>query len=177
MDVCRHKARIIYAYNIVKENCHRDFKTQSVSGGPLRLSFHEHPQLDAWEFTKQRARRAEQNGFTCFWLMDHFYNFHGKDETAPFLDGWTTLPALAMVTNTIRLAPLVTPVGYRNPALLARMCATFHGKFFRVDNAICESKPIQKPLPTRGVEKTLRARGPRRNNNCKNDVRCRVVRA
>ncbi len=164
----------------------------------------EQPQLDAWDFTKQCALRAERDGFTSFWLMDHFYNFHGKDETAPFLDVWTTLPALAMVTKTIRLGPLVTPVGYRNPALLARMCATFdtlsngrlylglgaggyrpeynaygyefpdkpsvriaqmeeavtlmkllwtepratfHGKFFRVDDAICEPKPIQKPLP------------------------------
>lgn len=160
--------------------------------------------LDAWEFTRMQAQRAEADGFASFWLMDHFYNFHGKDETAPFLDVWTTLPALAMVTNTIQLGPLVTPVGYRNPALLARMVATFdhishgrlylgfgaggyrpeyeaygfdfpkppahriaqmeeavqlmkllwseprttfHGKFFRVDDAILEPKPVQKPHP------------------------------
>jgi F420-dependent oxidoreductase-like protein len=83
------------------------------------------PNLDAWELTRQRANRAEAYGFASFWLMDHFYNFHGKDHGAPFLDVWTTLPALAMVTRTIKLGPLVTPVGYRNPALLARMCATF----------------------------------------------------
>src|SRR5581483_11488449 len=82
-------------------------------------------ELDAWAFTKLRAQRAEADGFASFWLMDHFYNFHGRDETAPFLDVWTTLPALAAVTQTIRLGPLVTPVGYRNPALLARMAATF----------------------------------------------------
>lgn len=164
----------------------------------------ENPRLNAWEFTKQRAQRAEADGFRSFWLMDHFYNFHGKDGTAPFLDVWTTLPALALVTKKIRLGPLVTPVAYRNPALLARMCATFdhisggrlnlgfgaggyrpeyhaygyefpdkasvriaqmeeavalmrlmwtepratfHGKFFRVDDAICEPKPVQNPLP------------------------------
>jgi F420-dependent oxidoreductase-like protein len=81
--------------------------------------------LDAWEFTRMRAQRAEADGFASFWLMDHFYNFHGKDANAPFLDVWTTLPALALATRTIQLGPLVTPVGYRNPALLARMAATF----------------------------------------------------
>lgn len=83
------------------------------------------PGLNAWEFTKRQAQRAEADGFASFWLMDHFYNFHGKNASDPFLDVWTTLPALAMVTQKIRLGPLVTPVGYRNPALLARMCATF----------------------------------------------------
>jgi alkanesulfonate monooxygenase SsuD/methylene tetrahydromethanopterin reductase-like flavin-dependent oxidoreductase (luciferase family) len=57
--------------------------------------------------------------------MDHFYDFHGNVPTAPFLDVWTVLPALALATRTIQLGPLVTPVGYRNPALVARMCATF----------------------------------------------------
>lgn len=164
----------------------------------------ENPQLDAWSFTQERAKRAEADGFASFWLMDHFYNFHGQDPTAPFLDVWTALPALAMVTKTIQLGPLVTPVGYRNPALLARMCATFdhisdgrlyfgfgaggyrpeytaygydfpekpavriaqmeeavqlikllwtepratfHGKYFHVEDAICEPKPLQKPYP------------------------------
>ncbi len=91
----------------------------------LYFKARENPQLDAWEFTKQCARRAEADGFASFWLMDHFYNFHGADHNEQFLDVWTTLPALAMATKTIRLGPLVTPVGYRNPALLARMCATF----------------------------------------------------
>ena len=71
----------------------------------------ENPEMEAWEFTKQQAQRAETDGFASFWLMDHFYNFHGQDHSAPFLDVWTALPAVAMVTKTIRLGPLVTPVG------------------------------------------------------------------
>lgn len=170
----------------------------------LEFSSLDAPGLDAWTFTKLRAQRAEADGFASFWLMDHFYNFHGRDPADPFLDVWTALPALAIETKTIRLGPLVTPVGYRNPALLARMCATFdqissgrlylgfgaggyrpeyvaygyhfpekasvriaqmeeavrlmkllwtepeatfQGKFYRVEDAICEPKPIQKPHP------------------------------
>jgi alkanesulfonate monooxygenase SsuD/methylene tetrahydromethanopterin reductase-like flavin-dependent oxidoreductase (luciferase family) len=42
----------------------------------------------------------------------------------PFLDAWTILPAVAAVTSRIRLGAMVSPVGYRNPALLARMAAS-----------------------------------------------------
>jgi alkanesulfonate monooxygenase SsuD/methylene tetrahydromethanopterin reductase-like flavin-dependent oxidoreductase (luciferase family) len=137
--------------------------------------------------------------------MDHFYQLpaHGSVKE-PFLDAWTVLPALAAVTSRIRLGAMVSPVGYRNPALLARMAAsldhisngrmnfgfgaggfkpeyqsygfdfiakpsirlaqmkealqlilglwtdpgfTFRGKYFHVENAILEPKPLQKPHP------------------------------
>ncbi len=57
--------------------------------------------------------------------MDHFYQLpiHGSTEE-PFLDAWTVLPALAAVTSRIRVGAMVSPVGYRNPALLARMAAS-----------------------------------------------------
>ncbi|HET6823372.1 MAG TPA: LLM class F420-dependent oxidoreductase [Anaerolineales bacterium] len=158
-----------------------------------------------WEDTKAHIHRAEQDGFDSFWVMDHFYQLpaHGSVEE-PFLDAWTVLPALAAVTSRIRLGAMVSPVGYRNPALLARMaasldhissgrmnfgfgaggykpeyqaygfefiekkpvrlaqmkealqlilgmwtepCFTFHGKYFHVEDAILEPKPLQKPHP------------------------------
>jgi len=78
-----------------------------------------------WEDTKAHIQRAEQDGFDSFWVMDHFYQLpvHGSVEE-PFLDAWTVLPALAAVTSRIRLGAMVSPVGYRNPALLARMGAS-----------------------------------------------------
>ena len=80
---------------------------------------------DPWQDLKACARRADRDGFDSFWLMDHFYQLpiHGP-EGEPFFDAWTALPALAAVTERIRLGPMVSPVGYRNPALLARMAAS-----------------------------------------------------
>jgi len=80
---------------------------------------------DIWEDTKAHIQRAERDGFDSFWVMDHFYQLpiHGSTEE-PFLDAWTVLPALAAVTSRIRLGAMVSPVGYRNPALLARMASS-----------------------------------------------------
>jgi hypothetical protein len=65
---------------------------------------------ETWERTKRLVQRAEADGFASYWLMDHFYNLpvHGSSEHEPFLDVWTTLPALAAVTERIRLGPLVS---------------------------------------------------------------------
>jgi F420-dependent oxidoreductase-like protein len=78
-----------------------------------------------WDDTKAHIQRAERDGFHAFWVMDHFYQLpaHGSEEE-PFLDAWTVLPALAAATSRIRLGAMVSPVGYRNPALLARMAAS-----------------------------------------------------
>src|SRR5438093_452783 len=80
---------------------------------------------DIWENTRAHALAAERDGFASFWLMDHFFQLpsHGAMDE-PFLDAWTTLPALAAVTEHIRLGVMVSPVAYRNPALLAKMVAT-----------------------------------------------------
>jgi alkanesulfonate monooxygenase SsuD/methylene tetrahydromethanopterin reductase-like flavin-dependent oxidoreductase (luciferase family) len=43
---------------------------------------------------------------------------------APLLECWTTLSALAPLTNQIRLTPLVLAASYRPPALLAKMAST-----------------------------------------------------
>ena len=175
---------------------------------------------DAFEEVKAKAQWAEQHGFAWFSVMDHLIQIPpvgAPDE--PFMEGWTTLSALAAVTSKIRLATLVSSVAYRNPAHLAKIAAgvdiisrgrltfgigagwyvdeykqynwefpekpatriaqmeeaiqlvktmwresraTFHGKYFRVENAILEPKPAQKPHPPimiggGGEQLTLRA--------------------
>jgi len=75
---------------------------------------------------KQKIQWAEDHGFVWFDLMDHMIQIAPGvgDADDPFMESWTTLAALAAVTNKIRLGTMVTSVSYRNPALLAKMAAT-----------------------------------------------------
>lgn len=173
-----------------------------------------------FEGVKKKALWAESKGFAWFSLMDHLIQipFVGAADE-PFMEGWSTLSALAAVTSKIRLGILVTSVAYRNPAHLAKIAAgvdiisrgrltfgigagwyvqeyqqygwgfpekpairigqmeeaiqlavkmwtepraTFHGKYFHIQNAILEPKPVQKPHPPimiggSGEQLTLRA--------------------
>lgn len=75
-----------------------------------------------WTYDRLRSAfvEAEALGFDTAWTMD---NNVGAMETAreqPVPDAWTVLPALAEATNTIRLGTLVTPVGRRPFAVLAK---------------------------------------------------------
>ena len=79
---------------------------------------------EIFEGVKTKALWAESHGYTWFSVMDHLIqigNVGAPDE--PFMEGWTILSALAAVTSRIRLATLATSVGYRNPALLAKIAA------------------------------------------------------
>ncbi|MBL8051232.1 MAG: TIGR03560 family F420-dependent LLM class oxidoreductase [Anaerolineales bacterium] len=154
---------------------------------------------------KKKVIWIEEHGFDWFSVMDHMIQIpvHGLPEE-PFMESWTLLSALAVVTTRIRLSTLVTSTSYRNPALLAKMVAnldliskgritlgigagwyedeykqygfdfsqqpaervyrledavklikemwtqeraTYRGKYFHIENAILEPKPIQKPHP------------------------------
>jgi len=71
------------------------------------------------------ARRAEELGFYSVSIDDHFF-MRGlmAEPTSPHLECYSALAAVAAVTKTVRLAPMVTSMSYRNPALLAKMIAT-----------------------------------------------------
>jgi F420-dependent oxidoreductase-like protein len=71
------------------------------------------------------ARAAEEAGFTSLWVMDHFVQIPqvGR-EWEDMLESHTTLGYLAGVTERIRLGTLVTGIGYRNIAHLAKIVAT-----------------------------------------------------
>jgi alkanesulfonate monooxygenase SsuD/methylene tetrahydromethanopterin reductase-like flavin-dependent oxidoreductase (luciferase family) len=60
--------------------------------------------------------------FDSLWVFDHFYGFDQR--TDPYLECWTALTWLAARFPTLQVGTLVMGVGYRNPALVAKMGAT-----------------------------------------------------
>jgi alkanesulfonate monooxygenase SsuD/methylene tetrahydromethanopterin reductase-like flavin-dependent oxidoreductase (luciferase family) len=76
-----------------------------------------------WDEYRRMAETAEEVGFASVWLGDHFL-YRRKDEDLGPWECWSMLAALAAVTDRVLLGPLVSPTGFRNPAVLAKMAAT-----------------------------------------------------
>lgn len=75
-----------------------------------------------WPIIADAARAAEAAGFDTFWTADHLA---GQVMAAPAMpECFTTLGALAAVTTSIRLGPLVANVANRMPVITANSAAT-----------------------------------------------------
>jgi alkanesulfonate monooxygenase SsuD/methylene tetrahydromethanopterin reductase-like flavin-dependent oxidoreductase (luciferase family) len=100
--------------------------TTILSGRPLRVGV-QLPEIERpvrWPELAAMIRRIEALGFDSIWTGDHFL-YHLADGTAdaPW-DAWSVLAAAAAITARVTLGPLVTPVGFYNPAVLAKKAAT-----------------------------------------------------
>jgi len=88
----------------------------------------DNPGEDPKSFPHLRAMTiaAEEGGLDSVWLADHVL-FRSDDEegTRGIHEAWTLLSALAAVTSRVELGPLVLCVPFRNPAMTAKMAATF----------------------------------------------------
>ena len=82
----------------------------------------------SWDGLVRVAQRAEAAGFDSLWLSDHFFldwsKYGGPDTTQGSFECWTTMSALAAVTQRVRIGSMVLCNDFRNPALLAKMAAT-----------------------------------------------------
>ncbi|MGN6696548.1 MAG: TIGR03560 family F420-dependent LLM class oxidoreductase [Thermomicrobiales bacterium] len=93
---------------------------------PLRFGIQAGPRDVPYATRRDYWREAEALGYDWASVGDHFIAnpIFGARDTDPWLEAWTSLAALAEATDRIHVGLLVTSVGYRHPAVLAKMAAT-----------------------------------------------------
>src|SRR5213594_2547595 len=78
--------------------------------------------------TVRFAQWAEELGFDSVWVSDHFFldlsRYGGAPSRHSSLEAMTTLSAIAVETERVRLGTLVLCYAFRHPPVLARMAAT-----------------------------------------------------
>jgi F420-dependent oxidoreductase-like protein len=77
----------------------------------------------AWARTVEVAQQAERLGFESVWVFDHVHTTPKPTDEITF-ESFTSLAALAALTEHVRLGQIVICNGFRNPALTAKMAST-----------------------------------------------------
>lgn len=77
-----------------------------------------------WPEYVDMAVRAEEAGYDSVWVGDHLlYDLPNGSTRGPY-EAWTTLAAIAAVTERVELGPLVASTSFHAPAMLAKQAAT-----------------------------------------------------
>ena len=75
-----------------------------------------------WERWGRLAQAAEDLGYESLCRSDHLTGLGGESKR-PSLETWVSLTALATRTRRIRFGPMVSPLTFYHPAILAKMAA------------------------------------------------------
>ena len=73
-----------------------------------------------WERWRRLVQAAEDMSYESLCRSDHLTGLWGEAKR-PSLETWTSLTMLAMRTRRIRFGPMVSPITFYHPALLAKM--------------------------------------------------------
>src|SRR5437588_741391 len=101
-----------------------------------------------WPRWRRIAETVDTLGFESLWRSDHLFSLFDVPDR-PGLDTWASLTALAMMTRRIRFGPLVCPITFHYPSLLARQAAAVDelsgGRLELGVGAVGWPKPVQRP--------------------------------
>jgi F420-dependent oxidoreductase-like protein len=75
-----------------------------------------------WDLWRRLIARVEALGFESLWRSDHFMSL--EDSSRDAIETWVALTVTAAETTRLRFGPLVCPITFRHPSLLARMAAS-----------------------------------------------------
>jgi alkanesulfonate monooxygenase SsuD/methylene tetrahydromethanopterin reductase-like flavin-dependent oxidoreductase (luciferase family) len=81
------------------------------------------PQDVTWNQWRDGWLRIDELGFDSNWSFDHVHAPRGAPDSDSF-EGWVGMGALAALTRNAWTGMLVSPVTFRNPALLVKMATT-----------------------------------------------------
>src|SRR5919106_1846206 len=77
-----------------------------------------------WPELREMAQLAERIGLDSIWIGDHLlYRDDGRPTRGPW-EMWSTLAALAAVTERVEIGPLVASTSFHAPAMLAKKAVT-----------------------------------------------------
>ena len=72
------------------------------------------------------ATYAEKAGYGYIFRSDHLLPTSDKKQGVPSPECWVTLGAVAARTMRVKFGPMVSPIGFRNPAILANIACTLY---------------------------------------------------
>ena len=90
---------------------------------PMQFGLQLWCQSTSWAGFRDAAQLAERSGWDDVWTWDHLLAIFGPWDQ-PIFEGWTTLSAVAAVTERIRLGLMVGANTFRNPGLTAKLAVT-----------------------------------------------------
>jgi alkanesulfonate monooxygenase SsuD/methylene tetrahydromethanopterin reductase-like flavin-dependent oxidoreductase (luciferase family) len=74
-----------------------------------------------WPELREMAVTAEAIGLDSLWFGDHLlYRYPDGEERGPW-EAWSSMAAVAAITERVTIGPLVACVSFHNPAVMAKM--------------------------------------------------------